>query len=318
MNNLDMGILSVVDRVMMNFAKSIKHRYVESDELRNELFVRLKEELIAKPLINNTANALFNRGMSIASGYTARVRRQSHIQDRLTDRGKKLSLFDLIKSRTDTLPADRKLTKELKLQLWGSTKNERWFKAIDSRLFAYLLLVEEWTMKEIADYFGYSWNRINTSIHQVTIKPEKYKVTLKKNDVVLLKMDNPFFNNMLGRVKEPTDYGALVLVESHSYPQRKIWELRCTNDEMVYIGSLDEKELINKVTSEAIPGSTKKVAHAADMGKYEVVYNHTIVTESKQQFSSNGELCTKCGGFLVRTGSCLTCQSCGSSSGGCG
>lgn len=29
-----------------------------------------------------------------------------------------------------------------------------------------------------------------------------------------------------------------------------------------------------------------------------------------------GELC-KCGGLLVRTGTCMTCQSCGGSSGGC-
>lgn len=32
--------------------------------------------------------------------------------------------------------------------------------------------------------------------------------------------------------------------------------------------------------------------------------------------TSTGEMC-KCGGFLVRTGTCLTCQSCGQSSGGC-
>lgn len=30
-----------------------------------------------------------------------------------------------------------------------------------------------------------------------------------------------------------------------------------------------------------------------------------------------GEMCTECGGFMVRTGTCMTCQSCGSSSGGC-
>jgi hypothetical protein len=33
---------------------------------------------------------------------------------------------------------------------------------------------------------------------------------------------------------------------------------------------------------------------------------------------TSGELCPKCGGFMVRTGTCLTCQSCGESSGGCG
>jgi hypothetical protein len=32
----------------------------------------------------------------------------------------------------------------------------------------------------------------------------------------------------------------------------------------------------------------------------------------------NGEGFCKCGGMLVRTGTCLTCQLCGESSGGCG
>lgn len=32
----------------------------------------------------------------------------------------------------------------------------------------------------------------------------------------------------------------------------------------------------------------------------------------------SSDLCPRCGGFMVRTGTCLTCQSCGESSGGCG
>jgi hypothetical protein len=31
-----------------------------------------------------------------------------------------------------------------------------------------------------------------------------------------------------------------------------------------------------------------------------------------------GNPCGKCGGLMVRTGTCETCQSCGESSGGCG
>lgn len=31
-----------------------------------------------------------------------------------------------------------------------------------------------------------------------------------------------------------------------------------------------------------------------------------------------GDACTRCGGLMVRTGMCMTCQSCGESSGGCG
>jgi len=34
--------------------------------------------------------------------------------------------------------------------------------------------------------------------------------------------------------------------------------------------------------------------------------------------TATGDLCTKCGGLMVRTGTCLTCQGCGDSSGGCG
>lgn len=33
---------------------------------------------------------------------------------------------------------------------------------------------------------------------------------------------------------------------------------------------------------------------------------------------ASGNLCRLCGGFLVRTGTCETCQSCGNSTGGCG
>lgn len=31
-----------------------------------------------------------------------------------------------------------------------------------------------------------------------------------------------------------------------------------------------------------------------------------------------GDGCPRCGGLMVRTGTCLTCQMCGTSSGGCG
>lgn len=32
----------------------------------------------------------------------------------------------------------------------------------------------------------------------------------------------------------------------------------------------------------------------------------------------SGDMCNKCGGHMVRTGTCMTCSSCGESSGGCG
>lgn len=34
--------------------------------------------------------------------------------------------------------------------------------------------------------------------------------------------------------------------------------------------------------------------------------------------TATGDLCPRCGGLMVRTGTCSTCQSCGDSSGGCG
>jgi hypothetical protein len=33
--------------------------------------------------------------------------------------------------------------------------------------------------------------------------------------------------------------------------------------------------------------------------------------------SPTGEFCSECGGMMVRTGTCMTCQLCGTSSGGC-
>ncbi len=38
----------------------------------------------------------------------------------------------------------------------------------------------------------------------------------------------------------------------------------------------------------------------------------------KPESVATGNLCPRCGGLMVRTGTCLTCQSCGDSSGGCG
>lgn len=38
----------------------------------------------------------------------------------------------------------------------------------------------------------------------------------------------------------------------------------------------------------------------------------------RQQSGASGDLCPRCGGIMVRTGTCSTCQSCGESSGGCG
>lgn len=311
MTALDTGLLSIVDRIVRQFTRSFKYKYVEENELRNELYIRLKEELTNKPLLYNTLSDLFKRGMTIASGYVKQNRHQSNII--VSDRQ---SLFSLIKSRLDTLPQDKLTDKNAKLKLWCECRDNRLFKGIDSRVVAYLHLVEEISLRDIANYFGRTLIAVKNCIHAVSHKVGR-NVSLKKDDVVILSIDNPFFDRMLGKVKEPTDYGAIVLVESHSYPERKQWELRCTNDEMVYIGTLAGKEIPNKIATESMPGSHKKPAHAADMGKYTISMPSIRTTEQNQEFKASGDLCSRCGGMCVRTGTCITCQSCGDNS-GCG
>ena len=43
-----------------------------------------------------------------------------------------------------------------------------------------------------------------------------------------------------------------------------------------------------------------------------------LAARAARQPLPSGDLCSRCGGMMVRTGTCLTCQSCGESSGGCG
>lgn len=307
MDAIDNGILEVVQRVAKQFQKSRKYKCVEKEELENELFVQLKEEFMTRPLVMNTAQQLYVRGMSLACKYANKVEREKSAGYGQSQRLGEVvhSPFDFIETKDRPVPTSRLLDKRKKLNVWCSTRDKRWFKAIDSRVIAYLHFVEDMTFHEIADYFGRTIYAVRTCINAV-VRKKFNPVTLKKNDIVILQMDNPFFDKMLGRVKEPTDYGAVVVVESHNYPQRQQWELRCTNSEMVYIGTLDESKLANRKTDEPIPGGTTRKPHQSDQGKYKVV----------AEVSS--ELCPKCGGFLVRTGSCLTCQSCGESSGGCG
>lgn len=42
-----------------------------------------------------------------------------------------------------------------------------------------------------------------------------------------------------------------------------------------------------------------------------------LVARAARAPQASGNMC-KCGGMMVRTGTCETCQSCGESSGGCG
>lgn len=136
---------------------------------------------------------------------------------------------------------------------------------------------------------------------------------ITKDDVVCIVSSNLFFHTMLGRVKEPTHYGAEVEVEAHSYPQRIKWVLRCVDTELVYIGTLagktipDTKTMKQSVDNETIAGSHKPLPHTQDKPKYVAVVEHM------------GEACMKCGMFsLVRSGPCILCTACGDSLGSCG
>ena len=62
------------------------------------------------------------------------------------------------------------------------------------------------------------------------------------------------------------------------------------------VPNLDARPAMRKPTEAAAPGAV----HAAPV------------------LTPTGDLCKRCGGFMVRTGSCMTCQACGDSSGGCG
>lgn len=298
---LDAGLIEITKRVVKSFMKCTNYKHTDKDELFNEIYCKLKEELLDKPLSNNTPNLLYSRGMSIAATH---VRKNKPTGYGMSERD---SIINSFQDRLYTIPNDKLTDRQHKFKAWCSTRNDRWFKSIDSRLIAYLFLVEEMSIYELASLFNRTTIAIQTTIYSVSRKVE-VTTKFKQHDVVLLKMDNPFFNNMIGRVKEHTDYGAVVLVESHNYPQRIQWELRCTTDEMLYLCTLDEKELVNKVSNgKKIAGSHKKVSHAADMGKYEIAVQ------------AMGEACQRCGVMaLVRTGTCITCQACGDSSGGCG
>jgi len=157
---------------------------------------------------------------------------------------------------------------------------------------------------------------------------------LKKNDIVLLVMNNPFFNHMLAWVKEPTEYGAVVEVESHCYPHRKRWELRANTDEMVYISTLAEMPETPKIV-ESVDGNKKQLSNAQAVLKPEHVYTaeerelldkiKPVIKTKTGKAIPNGlhdpnvyllQECPQCGQMKLRhNGPCLICDACGTSSG---
>lgn len=153
----------------------------------------------------------------------------------------------------------------------------------------------------------------------------------KADDVVILLMDNPQFHRMIARVVEPTEYGAEVEVESHTYPHRKQWRLRAVFAEMLYIGTLADKYIPAIKSKEVIYGdqhrskSNEIAQHkweSASLNSVMVPATDVVVKEGMVYLKNvntkevSGDMC-KCGGLMVRTGTCMTCQTCGSSSGGC-
>lgn len=58
---------------------------------------------------------------------------------------------------------------------------------------------------------------------------------------------------------------------------------------------------------------------AAMIARTKFIDNSPIQITSLTIDQASGDCCKECGSFkMVRTGTCLTCQNCGSSSGGCG
>lgn len=294
-------LLKVVERVIRQFIKSKNkyhtNYYFDEADLRNELYSVLGEQ--KNNLTRNTKQSLFQYGMSHAARYVKRNRKLYQQVD---------SRFDFIKllpTPTLSIPSDRLLDTKTMLHYWCISREKRLTKAIYSRVYAYLYHVEGLSIVDIATYFDCEKQSVLACIS--ALNREVPRMALAKDDVVILVLQNPFFHGMLARVKEPTDYGAIVEVDAHSYPQRHKWELRCTNDELLYIGTLAGKMIPPIIKGENVTGSHKKPPHAADVGKYEITAQ------------VHGEPCTRCGAMaVIRTGTCLTCQLCGDSSGGCG
>lgn len=237
-------------------------------------------------------------------------------------------------------------TREL-LSIWMRTQNKRQGSTLLTRLMGYLHLVEGMPKEEIAEVFDKTINAVHSHLYSLK---KHTPMLLKKNDVVMLVMDNPFFHEMLAWVKEPTEYGAVVEVESHTYPTRTKWQLRCIFTEMVYIGTVNSRpDKPEKV--EPVDGGKRPVVHAQDVHKGEIVYREVEpvpltsrprskhvdlhqLTKDTVIHTPQGDIpiknglhdpnvyelddCPACGKMrLRRNGPCMICDNCGEST-GCG
>lgn len=238
--------------------------------------------------------------------------------------------------------------KEKLLSIWGEYRDYREGKKPFTRLIGYLHYVEGMTIDELAELFTKHPVAIAGCIRQISIPCRK--MAFKQNDIVLLVMDNPFFHGMLAWVKEPTEWGAIVEVERHCYPERIKWELRALDSEMMYIGTVKEIPIIPKYTP--VDGGKHVVSNTQAIHKPETIYKHTHMVDLNNPtldtplpaswneknnlvvHTPTGDLvipnglhdpnvyllqeCPSCGQMKLRhNGPCLLCDACGATT-GCG
>lgn len=113
---------------------------------------------------------------------------------------------------------------------------------------------------------------------------------LSRGDIVLLNApDAPKFDGLLATVVQVTDWGAVVTVNA--------WVPGLTRQAASYRANFAEMTFVGRLP--------------------QAVIDAPVAMKPAQRAEATGNACAKCGGLLVRTGTCLTCQSCADSSGGC-
>lgn len=172
------------------------------------------------------------------------------------------------------------------------------------------------------------------------------KRELSTGDVVLLKTpDNEVFDNCIGVVDVPTEWGAMVVVRGFEKvdptihlgkPVRPIFkQFRVIYEEMEYIGRIPPACIESTPKYES---GDKSTAAGLNPAAHPIARTGVVLAQNAQDFVQkspshkeesalaakkvkgeiSGEFCKDCGGSnMMRSGTCLTCTDCGSTSGGC-
>lgn len=297
-----MDKLSMVLNVIRHYkvAKKGRKSNYNQDELVSHLYICIDQWIKDNPLIDY--EQLRDKGCKEIRNWFVKIKYEQRPQ---------ISLEPAQPSSTDCSEVGNTLS------VWCQTRHKREGKKALTRIVAYLHFVELLPVEELAEIFDRDARAIHGMIFGISAK--RYpRMTFKVGDVVMLNMNNPFFHRMLAWVKEPTEYGAIVEVESHNYPERKKWELRATNEEMVYVGTLANKEINPIKPSQPVDGNKPVVSNAQQMHKYDSV-NYALKSNTSNEPQYGSEECRTCGKMMMRrTGPCMICDNCQNSDGGCG